>query len=733
MAEQISVTPDPAEQLEDDLEILAQLEEAQREALKAAQEAAQARLAHLGEKLQREADDRVRLRSDLEDRWLKAVRLLNGKYEPSELPPKQDALQFGSELNIPLTRRLRNMIVARLVDILFQSDERFFTVEPSPLAELADAKAAAKGLPADAQVASVPGAQLSTIMQAIEGVQKEAELRASRMQRTIDDRFAECGFAAKARRAIEDAVDFGTGVIKGPVPKRVRRRVRLEEGGQSRTVIRDEVVQAYEHVPLWNFFPDLSATDIQESTSEYELHPMTDKALRDLRGQPGFIDAAIDQILKGDPREEAAGRRRALREISNLSAAKDERYAVWEYHGPLSGEDLICCGETDVDPKEQYQAVVWFCEGVVIKAIVQPLSSNSPKIYSLIYWQRDRSSIFAFGLPDEVRDPAAAANASWRALMDNLALTAGPMIGFDNDVVYPFDGRKEIRPRKVWIKKDPTKRLSDAFEVFQIPSNINDLLAAFNASKSIMDEIATVPVFGAGAEQPTQVQSATQASIAYNSSTMWVRRFVRHWDDELVTPVVTRAIDWEMDFNPDDDIKGDLRPVARGMSGLVELEGQGNRMQQFVQLVGQMGIPLKDQYRIARGFARSLKLDADEILPSQEEIEAMQGDQGPSLEERKVAVAEENNRMDHQAKMAELQGKEADRALRAEEYARRERLALLELASHERLTVEQTAQKYGYDWQRLQAELADSERQREHESQIFNAEAALKVRAGSGL
>lgn len=732
MADSIAVTPDPAELQQDDLEAIAALEAQQRELLKAAQEAAMERVAHLGERLQREADERVRLRSDLEDRWLKAVRLLNGKYAPDELPPKTDPLQFGSELNIPLTRRLRNMIVARLVDILFQSDQRFFTVEPSPLAELADAKGAMKGLPADAPVGAVPGATLSQVAQAIEGVQKEAELRAARMQRTIDDRFAECQFAAKARRAIEDAVDFGTGVVKGPVPRRVRRRVRLEEDGAFKTVIKDEVVQAYEHVPLWNFFPDLSATDIRESTSEYELHPMTDKALRELRGQPGFIDAAIDLVLKGEPKPEAASRRRDLREISNLSAAKDERFAVWEYHGPLTGEELICCGETDVDPDEQYQAVVWFCEGIVIKAIVQPLSSDVPKLYSLIYWQRDRSSIFAFGLPDEVRDPAAAANAAWRALMDNMALAAGPMIGFDESTVYPADNRREIRPRKLWIKKDPTKRMSDAFEVFQIPSQINDLMALFNSAKAVMDEIATVPVFGAGAEQPTQTQSATQASIAYNTSTLWVRRFIRHWDDDLVAPLVTRAIDWEMDFNKDDDIKGDLRPMARGMSGLVELEGQGTRMQQFVQLVGQMGIPLKDQYRIARGFARSLKLDPDEILPSQEEIESMQGDQGPSLEERKLQVAEDNNRMDHEARIAELQGKEADRALRAEEYARRERLALLELASQERLTVEQTAQKYGYDWQRLQAELADSERQREHESQLFNAEAAIKLKTGSG-
>jgi hypothetical protein len=57
----------------------------------------------------------------------------------------------------------------------------------------------------------------------------------------------------------------------------------------------------------------------------------------------------------------------------------------------------------------------------------------------------------------------------------------------------------------------------------------------------------------------------------------------------------------------------------------------------------------------------------------------------------------------------------------------------LELASRERMTVEQAAQKYGYDWQKLQAELADKQQERQHQTQVFNAEAAIKLREGSGL
>lgn len=736
--QQISVTPDPSEMMGEDAEAFALREQELRDQLRALQEAAANRVAHLGGVLQREAEDRARLRSTVEDRWLKSVRQINGIYEPEDMPVKEQG-EFGSRVYIPLTRRLRNMIEGRLVDTIFTSDQRFWILDPSPVAELQEMKGAMAKLPGDTRMPE--GTKLSEVMEAIEGVQKEAELKAGRMQRVIDDRLAESRFAAKARRAISDAIDFGTGVVKGPIPIRRRTRVRRETESGLRTEVVDEVVQGYEYVPLWNYFPDMSSTDIRDSLSDYEVHPMTRIELQALRGQPGFNDGAIDMILAGDPRTEDKTRRDDLRKIAGLTTANDPRYIVWEYNGPIKGEDLAACGIEDVTDGESYQSVVWFCDGIVIKAITQPLDTDQPSIYSLLYWQRDKSSIFGIGFPEEVRDSQSSANSVYRAMMDNMALSAGSQIVIDEKAVLPVDKSWKLRPRKAWKKIDPSKSVRDVFATFDIPSHIQELGALFQLSKSLMEEVATLPAFVQGGDHPGKVQSATEASIGWTAANLWVRRFVRHWDDDIVEPVMSRALAWEMDYNPDDSIKGDYRAIPKGMAALVELEGQGQRMQQFVTLVSQMGIQPKDQLRIARSFARTLKLDADEMLPSEEEIEAMaEQEGGPSPEEQKVQIEAQkleimkaNNEMDHASQMAELQERGADRQMRGEEYARRERLALLELASRERMTVEQAAQKYGYDWRKLEAELSDKERQRQHETQVFNAEAALKVARGSGL
>lgn len=742
MYDQAPINQDPAGALAAEEEALRALLEQQMEALRKAQEAAAARVAVLGAKLQREVDERVSTRSEVEQRWLKALRQINGQYEANELPPDDDS--FGSRVYVPLTRRLRNMVEARMTDILFPSDQRFWTLDPSPVADLAEALNAMKGMPQDAPAPGIPGANLSDVSKAIKEVQKEAELRATRMQRVIDDRLAECRFPAKARRAIGDAIDYGTGVIKGPVPAMVRRRVRTMVNGAMVTEIKQEIVQSYEHVPLWHWFPDMSATDVQECSSIYEAHPMSKRELQALREQPGFNAAAIDQIIAADARREDKTRREDRRQIAGLPSAKDDRYTVWEGHCTVSGEDLIAIdpklGESkdgappQVDAADDYAAVVWFSDGIVIKAIVRPLDSDYQHIYSVLYWQRDKASIFGYGMPEEVNDQQASANSMYRALHDNMALCAGPQIVFDDGVIKPVDKKWDIRPFKLWRKTDPAADVRAAFALYNIDSRMQELGGLFDKSKMLMEEIATAPQIASGNDAPAYQQSATQASILYQASTMWVRRMVRHWDDDIVEPTMTRAVEWEMDYNPDDSIKGDFRPIAKGVAALVELEGMGTRMQTFIQLLGQMQIPPRDQFRVARQFAKSLKLDPDEMLPSEEELESLKGaEQTPDPAQVKVDMERENNQMDHQSKMRELDVKEKDLIMRGEEYARRERLALLELASKERMTVEQTAQKYGYDWQKLQAELAESQAQRDHETQVFNAEAAIKVAQGSGL
>jgi hypothetical protein len=726
--------------------------EMQRDAVREAQEAASARVQSLGSALQKMADERVSLRSEIEQRWLKAIRQINGIYESEEFRPDPDA--YGSKVYVPLTRRLRNMAEARLCDMLFPSDDRSWVLSPSPVAELGEVAAAIKAEKPDQPVPGMPsGVTMGSIQKAVQEVQKEAEMRAKRMQRQVDDRLAEAKWPSKARQAISDAIDLGTGVVKGPVARRQQRREwRIDPNtGRASVAVTDKIVPTVEYVDLWNFYPDMAATCMEDAADVLEAHPMLRRDLQALRMQPGFNAAAIDLILKGSPRPDNQTRRQDLREIAGLSSAKDERYIVWEFHGTIRGADLNACAHAErgptpmayqdgeeVDASEEYEddedypAVVWFCDGHVIKAIVRPLDTEQKHIYSVMWWQKDKASIFGYGLPDEVRDQQASSNGAFRAMLDNMGLTVGPQIVFDDEVIKPVDGQWNISPFKMWRKVSPSADVRAAFAFFQVDSRIAELSSVFDRSKALMDEIATMPAFGAGGEQPAYTQSATGASIAYQTATMWVRRLVRNWDDNIITPLMGRMVEWEMEFNPDDSMKGDYNPIARGVTALVELEGQGQRMAQFLQLAQSMGVPPRDQMRMLRKMASSLKLDPDEVLPTEEEIENIPPP-GPDPETERVRIMDENAKRVHEAKMAALEMKAAELEGRQDELARREKLALMELATRERITTEEAARKYGYNLAKLNAEMADNEALRRHQAQLQNSEIAIKAQTGSGL
>ena len=74
---------------------------------------------------------------------------------------------------------------------------------------------------------------------------------------------------------------------------------------------------------------------------------------------------------------------------------------------------------------------------------------------------------------------------------------------------------------------------------------------------------------------------------------------------------------------------------ALGIAALVELEGQVQRLQAFMQTSSNMGIPPSSQMAIMREFARSFKLDPDKVLPTEAEIQKMkeaEAQQGPKMD-----------------------------------------------------------------------------------------------------
>ena len=696
------------------------------------------RLTALGLRLQGEAQTQVKLRQLTEDRWYQDVRQFNGIYDPGTFG---DASQYGSRVFVPLTRRLVNLCEARFFDMAFQSDQRFYVIEPTPVPELGQADALADQLPQDAEVMTPEGpVPAAGLQEAIRQLVEEARTKADAMQREIDDQLVECKFAQAARDAIHDAVLLGTGVLKGPAPMlKASKRWVAGEDGSFALFMEQRAVPVTVRVDLWNFFPDMSSTTIDDCEKVFERHFLTKRKLADLKNMPDVDLDALREILGSDPTTPTDNYRERLRSINGASGAPDERYEVWEYHGPITAQDLKDCGcEVEgEDPLMQFTGIVWFCNGVVFKAALNPLDSGELP-YRVFTWQKDESSIFGFGLPYEVRDQQVSANSSWRAMLDNMGLCVMPQVVMDDQAIEPVNGSYGIEPGKFWRNKRPGSDARAGIQFINIDSRLGELQQIFMASKALIEEVGTMPGFIQGQDAPAKMQSATEASISWTAANLWVRRCMRNWDDDVITPLISGYYDWNMQYSEKAEVKGDSKVHALGISYLAELEGQSSKMQILAQAAQSLGLPLSTQYAMLREMCRSLKLDPDRWLPSEQELAKMKQAESQSsgaqdIEQQKLALLQQQ--IASKEKISQLTLAQKDREL--EQMARSDeakmQLEIADTAARERITQEEAMRKYGFESQRINAELTDRQAARDHKAQMLNAEMQLKAPLGTGV
>ena len=628
-----------------------------------------------------EADDRVAKRDPIEKRWLQDLKQYHGQYATDITADLIENKK--SSLYINATRPKTNVMESRLSDMLFPTDDRNWGIGPTPVPELtveaenvastaANAKLAMIDHPDDtefSQVSADANAELVTIQTHME----EARRRSRAMEEEIDDHLRECKYTIQARDVIRDGCKIGTGIFKGPVTDGKPRRSWVQETASNvyKMIFKEEEQPAYWRVDPWNFFPDSDATNMEENEAVYERHMLNPKQMRKLARQPGFDKDAIRRLLKGKPLQVLPSYLADLRSItSSYNDLLKDRFHVWEYHGPLTGEQMLQLSvakdepdkakdiDTEADPLDEMDVVIWFCQQEVLKFGIHHLDSGDG-IYSVFNLEKDEASIFGFGVPYIMRDGQAALAGAWRMLMDNMGLSSGPQIVINEEAIEPVDGKWEIVPRKVWRRKS-TGLDKVPFETFDIPSNMDDLLNVIDQCKENIDEETNLPMLAQG-EQGSQVtKTAAGMSLLMNSVNVVFRRIVKNWDDDITTPNITRMYDWLMQFSDKDRIKGDYHVDARGTSVLLVREMQSANMMMFLQLFPGhpvLGKFLKDEGLPAlRRLAQTMMVPADEVIltdPEIKEKEAKEADLPPPVdpEMEKIAASLNLERMKQEGAM----------------------------------------------------------------------------------
>jgi hypothetical protein len=574
----------------------------------------------------------------------------------------------------------------------------------------------------------------------VEPPEDPADVACKLMEKEMEDQLVECDFAMHSRDAIDVACKMGPGIIEGPiVNEQTRRGWAQGEDGAYQLQYHEDPRPAFYWVDPWSFFPDPLARNILESEENYVRYLWTKRDLRKFAKRPDANQDAIRLIISAEPDTTTPQYLSRLQALTGSQADVVQKfYHVWKVSGPLSSEDMrdlaMAFGDEktaslmdDVDPLEEVQAVLWFCQGHVLKFGIGALDSGECN-YSIFNLEKDEASIWGYGVGRMIRDPQKGLNAAYRMVIDNAALATGDQIIINRAMIEPENGEWKQRARKVWTVSDAAANLDvdlrAAFANWSTECHVEELSAIMQLCYRQIDDATGMPT--ANEQQDpgtipanTPVGTAILRTVAQN---VIFKRIIKNWDDDITVPCLRRLYDWNMQFNPKEEIKGDYNIKPRGASTLLVREMQNQNLALVANMLGQS--PVYGKYikgvEVCRELILSLSLDPEKLIVSDEEAAAAdeaeaaamaaqaQGPAGPdpALEQAKIdqkrdeidqkaAISSQENdaklkvaKMTYDAKMADIAAMlnvskeklEADLAAHVEDSQQKDRSIAAEMA-----------------------------------------------------
>jgi hypothetical protein len=566
-----------------------------------------------------------------ERRHIRDLRQYRGQYDPeiaSKIHPNR------SKAYIRLTRTKVKTFDARMMDIQFPAnDDKNWVIHPTPVPELDGPMIEALAKQLFAQTGEVP-----TDTQVQEIVLKQADKSASLMENEIADQLAEFDYRAVIRDVVHSAHIYGTGVLKGPLVKEVSsKRWYRDKAGNWKQLVIKRIVPVAQFVPIWDIYPDMSVKDLKNARFVWQKHLFSKNRLAVLGKRSDFNTAAVEAFIAAYPDGNADYKsyEEFLREMSTNSDAdgdsnpiKKEKYEVHERWGflPVSDAKELAPNVSDEVWKmlgPEVACNTWHLDGIIIKAVISPIEGADLPYY-FYYFDKDETSIFGDGIPRIMRDPQMLYNASIRAMLDNAAISAGPIIEANIDLLADGEDPLELFPFRVFQRTGVgIDANQQAIRVTKLPSYTKEFLGLVEFFQETADESTTIPRSLHGSQNMSGAnQTATGMSMLIGASNITLKDQVQFFDDGVTKPFIKSMYFWNMEFNGKDSIKGDFNIVARGTKSLIAKEVKMEQINQFLALTNnEIDLQYIKRDVLLRELAEIFDLDRLGFIRSEAEVE----------------------------------------------------------------------------------------------------------------
>ena len=376
---------------------------------------------------------------------------------------------------------------------------------------------------------------------------------------------------------------------------------------------------------------------MEEAQYVIERHKMSRTQMRGLKKRPFFRAAVIDEAISMG---ENYDREHWEDDLSDYAPQHGtERFEVLEYWGMCDIEMLQEQGvdiPEELEEADELQANIWICNGKLIRMVINPFKpARIP--YMAAPYELNPYSFFGVGIAENMDDTQTLMNGFMRMAVDNAVLSGNLLIEVDETNLVPGQDLS-VYPGKVFRRQGGAP--GQAIFGTKFPNVAGENLQLFDKARQLSDESTGLPSFSHGQTGVSGVgRTASGISMLMNAASGGIKNVIKNVDDYLLRPLGEGLFRFNMQFDFDPDIKGDLEVKARGTESLMANEVRSQRLMQFMQVASSPTLApfAKFQY-IIREIAKSMELDPDKVTNNMDEAalqaELMKGFQQPAAPEQ---------------------------------------------------------------------------------------------------
>jgi hypothetical protein len=244
-------------------------------------------------------------------------------------------------------------------------------------------------------------------------------------------------------------------------------------------------------------------------------------------------------------------------------------------------------------------------------------------------------SFFGVGIAENMDDTQTLMNGFMRMAVDNAVLSGNLIVEVDETNLVPGQDLS-LYPGKVFRRQGGAP--GQAIFGTKFPNVYSENMMLFDKARVLADESTGFPSFAHGQTGVSGVgRTASGISMLMGAAAGGTKTVIKNVDDYLLRPLGEGFFRFNMQFDFDPDIKGDLEVKARGTESLMANEVRSQRLMQFLQVASNPALApfAKFQY-IIREIAKSMDLDPDKVTNNMDEAalqaEIMKGFQAPAPE-----------------------------------------------------------------------------------------------------